>query len=398
MACTKKNCFPFYLTLPYLGFYAVQAIYTTYFNLYLDDIGYTKMQMGAFTSAATFLVMIVQPLWGVASDKSKSRNTIVKLLLVLGGITALGFYLNLNYYFVLILNCIFCVFFYPLSPLIDNITLESLDEVKNRKYNFGDIRIAGTIGYCGGVLAAGKLLNNQYQRMFLMISVLFAFTLLCMRRVPSVQGFKKEKKQHFFRELLGSKKILCFIFLQIIFTLGTTNFYSYYPLYFSSIGGNSSLVGILMFVCALSEIPLWPLCNRLVKKIGYQKVMAIAGAFTALRWYILYVTTNPYIAIVANLTHGIGFVTLNFSLVTFINEKMPRSLHATGQSMVNMITTIFSRIIGGVVIGYLCDRWGIKNVMFLNFIMIIIGVIVFEISFGLLNRAEQKSSQTLMEA
>ena len=72
----KKQKFPINLFLPYLGFYSAQAIFGTYLNLYLNDVGFSKTQMGMFTSLSTLLVLIVQPLWGYVSDRSKTKNRI----------------------------------------------------------------------------------------------------------------------------------------------------------------------------------------------------------------------------------------------------------------------------------------------------------------------------------
>ena len=44
----KKQKFPINLFLPYLGFYSAQAIFGTYLNLYLNDVGFSKTQMVYF--------------------------------------------------------------------------------------------------------------------------------------------------------------------------------------------------------------------------------------------------------------------------------------------------------------------------------------------------------------
>ena len=100
----KKQKFPINLFLPYLGFYSAQAIFGTYLNLYLNDVGFSKTQMGMFTSLSTLLVLIVQPLWGYVSDRSKTKNRILNLLLIAGATTILGFYLNINYWWIMVVK------------------------------------------------------------------------------------------------------------------------------------------------------------------------------------------------------------------------------------------------------------------------------------------------------
>ena len=142
----KKQKFPINLFLPYLGFYSAQAIFGTYLNLYLNDVGFSKTQMGMFTSLSTLLVLIVQPLWGYVSDRSKTKNRILNLLLIAGATTILGFYLNINYWWIMVVNCLFCVFYNPVPPLLDNLSLETLESSKSI-FDFGHIRLGGTVGY-----------------------------------------------------------------------------------------------------------------------------------------------------------------------------------------------------------------------------------------------------------
>ena len=275
----KKQKFPINLFLPYLGFYSAQAIFGTYLNLYLNDVGFSKTQMGMFTSLSTLLVLIVQPLWGYVSDRSKTKNRILNLLLIAGATTILGFYLNINYWWIMVVNCLFCVFYNPVPPLLDNLSLETLESSKSI-FDFGHIRLGGTVGYAIGVLTAGQLMQNQYRRMFYMISLLLLCAFICLQFVPPVMGYRQKAKKSSFKELLSDKKIFCFIFMNFIFSLGTVIYYSYYPLYFTTIGGDSQKVGILMFVTAVSEVPFWLIAGRLTERFGYKKMMVVAAVVT----------------------------------------------------------------------------------------------------------------------
>ena len=354
----KKEKFPINILLPYLGFYAAQAIFGTYLNLYLQSIGYNQTQMGTFTSASTILVLLAQPFWGNVSDKARSKNKVLTVMLAIGVISILGFYLSTTYWWLLLINCLFCLVYNPIPPLIDNLSLENLENRKSR-FNFGHIRVGGTIGYAAGVLISGQLMEDRYNRMFVMISILFILSILAMQLVPNVQGYMEKEKKTSYKALIANKKIFCFIFMNFIFSLGTTVYYSYYPLYFTSIGGDSGSVGVLMFVTAASEEPFWLIAGRLTECFGYKRMMIISAIVTGIRWTLLSMAINPTAAILINLTHGFCFVTLNFCIVTFINQNIPKELRATGQSLNNMVSTILSRAIGGVVIGYLSDCFGV---------------------------------------
>ena len=387
MNTTAREKFPVNILLPYLGFYAAQAIFGTYLNLYLQDAGYNQTQMGTFTSASTILVLLAQPFWGNVSDRAKSKNKVIVVMLLIGMISILGFYCSLNYWWLLVINCLFCLVYHPIPPLIDNLSLENLEK-RGGRFNFGHIRVGGTIGYAIGVLVSGQIMEDRYERMFVMISILFLLSILAMQLVPDVQGYRQKKEKTSWRGLISSKKIFCFIFMNFVFSLGTTVYYSYYPLYFTSIGGDSGSVGILMFATAASEIPFWLIAGRLTERFGYKRMIMISAAVTGVRWILLSMVREPAAAVCINLTHGFCFVTLNFCIVTFINQNVPKELRATGQSLNNMISTILSRGIGGVVIGHLSDLFGVPAMLQFVGAAAFAAVGIFVISYNMIQQKE----------
>ena len=80
MQTSPKDSFPVRIFMVYVIFYAGQAMYNTYLNLFLNDSGFNMSAIGLVQSAATLALVLVQPLWGVLSDKSKSKNRIISLL------------------------------------------------------------------------------------------------------------------------------------------------------------------------------------------------------------------------------------------------------------------------------------------------------------------------------
>ena len=67
---------------------------------------------------------------------------------------------------------------------------------------------------------------------------------------------------------------------------------------------------------------------------------------------------------------------------------VPRDLRATGQSMNNMVTTILSRVIGGVLIGYLSDIFGVPTMLRLAGAAAFIGAGIFSVCYHLIEKKE----------
>lgn len=362
----------------FLFFYAVQLFFSTYFNLYLTDIGYDTAQIGTLSSSALLLSLLLQPVLGFLSDRRQHVTTIPLFLLILMALLSLGFIYVRHTISLFIITCLFYICYTPMTPLLDNIALISGDDIGNR---FGGIRIWGTIGYCIAALSAGVILKDDYSVFFIVLCVLnllsFAFLAMIMRR-KGRQRKKDQIKAHINGTFLSRNRFLFALLVAFIsYQLTSGNFHSYYPIYFKDIGGSNSQVGVMMFISALSEIPLWLIVDSFIRFLGIAGMVSLAFVAAAVRWFMLYITDNVMLSILLNILHGISFVILDYCLITELNRCTSENSKARAQSIVNTLVVIFARVIGGFVSGYLASFWGIKNMMLFNFLVIVFGFLSF---------------------
>lgn len=355
--------FPLRFFMLYMLFYSGQAIYNTYINLYLDGIGWGTAQIGMAVSISTTFVLVAQILWGIASDRAKTKNTVLLLLYAASSGIALLFYANTGFGFVLVVMTLFCIFFNPIVPLQDNYMLEALE---GGRWDYGQVRIGGTIGYCVTVLFIGFVLQNEYRRIFVMVSAVVAICFVMAAGLPKVAGHRGKAKKTPYREILKNKRLLGMVAFNLAFSMGLNFYYSFYPIYFTSLGGDSSKVGLLMFACAVAEIPALLLINRVVKKIGLAGTLVLAGAATSIRWFLLYVLRDPGLIIAANLLHGIGYTGFSYCIITYINATVPKDLCATTQTVNALIGNVVSRVIFGYVGGVASEIVGIHSMMLVS--------------------------------
>ena len=90
----KKDKFPVRLILPYLIYYAGQALFNSYRNLYLKSIGLTTGKIGVLASVGILTALLFQPVLGVMSDRAKTRSHVLIMIFLMGALTVLGFYIS----------------------------------------------------------------------------------------------------------------------------------------------------------------------------------------------------------------------------------------------------------------------------------------------------------------
>ncbi len=375
-----RDPFPIRMFLIYVFFYAGQAIYNVYLNLFLNDNGFSNTNLGILSAISTSVLVLIQPLWGILSDKSKSKNRIVAVLLLISAFVGLSFYLAKGMIALAVCVLMFNVFFNPAVTLQDNYTLEYLE---GRKWDFGQLRLGGTLGYASCAALIGFVVGQNYSQIFWMVAIFLVFSSINYFTLPTIAGHREKKQKVKYSLLLKDRRLVCMFIFNIIYSLGTAFFFQFFSIYYKNeLGATSVMVGWLSTFGALAEIPFFWFAGRLQKKFGTKALMLFAGSAAALRWILLASLTNHYAILIANMLSGCGFVGFSYSMVRYINDNVPKSMRATAQSLNGILGTFVSRIIFTPISGILADHFSVSTVLYMNGILMVAAVLMFAFSFG----------------
>ena len=365
---TIPDGFPFHLFSVYVLFYAGQSIYNTYVNLFLHSVGISQSRIGLMVSVSTLFMIIAQLYWGLITDRARNRNRVVSLLLLASALTAVGFYLVHTYIALFLLFVVFAVFFNPVIPLLDTCSLELLGDGRR---SYGEIRLGGTVGYCLTVLFIGWLIADSYYRIFALVSGFLGLCFLISLLLPRVEGSaRKAMGAKQFRELFGNRQLIVMVLYNLVFSIGLNMFYLFYPIYFTTIGGDSAKVGLMMFCCALSEIPMLLVIRRLVDHFGIRWILLVAGCAATVRWLLLYLIKDPSLAILPNLLHGLGYTSFSYCIITYIGKSVPEGLRATGQSLNMIFGIVGSKVLFGFIGGVAGEHFGVNRIILFSALLI----------------------------
>ena len=178
--------FPIISLMLYIAYYSGQAVYNTYLNLYLTEIGMSATQIGIMISVSTIGVLASQLFWGRVSDRTGKKLRVLKVLYALSMVFALMFYASRNYLYIFVLQTLFGMMFVPIVPLTDDMTLETL---QRSRWDFGQIRAGGTLGYSLTSLVSGtqkdklrKRTGKRFPQMHLMKESRNCLSFLRIRR------------------------------------------------------------------------------------------------------------------------------------------------------------------------------------------------------------------------
>ena len=385
-----KTPFPVYLFLTYFIFYCGHAVYNTYGTVFLSQNGFSQSVIGIMSSVATLVLVLIQPLWGVISDKSKNKNRIAGLLIVLCGISGLAVYLMKELWWIALCTMSVAVFFSPAITLQDNCTLEMTE---GTRWNFGNIRLGGTLGYLACAAVMGLIIRD-YSQIYWWIALFFipaGLMLMCMRR--HIGGHRhKEEKVHY-RVLLQNRPLVWLIVFNIIYFIANT-FSRYYTVYYSAtLGATPFMLSMTTMVSGLAEIPFFWYAGKIQKKLGIERYLIMAALSLIVKHILLCFVTNPWLVILVHALNGCGFSTFNFCILNYINENVPKSMRATSQSLNSILSTVFASILFAPVAGVCADFLGSGGTLLVGAVIMLGGIILFKCTFS---RSIQKQSQTDM--
>lgn len=373
----RDDRFPFRVFLAYIIPYMGQAIYNCFGTLFLNDHGMTQTQIGTFGAVGTILLIFAQPIMGIMSDKSKSKGRFVAIVLFGMALALVANYLSFTVMWLGICSILISLFFMPSTTLQDNYTIELLE---HSKWDFGNIRLGGTLGYATCAFLIGFIIKDNYDNIFWMSAIFFVLGGVLMLTLPKVEGHRQKKEKVKYSLIFRHRPLMIFFIFNVIYNLAGS-FGRYYNIYFTTdLGGTNQLVGIMTTISALSEIPFFWYAGRIQKKLGTRKFILIAASATALKSLLLFLVTSPYLALVVQLLQGVGFASFNFCYMNFINKSVPRNMTATAQTVCSTISMIISAGFS-IMIGAMSDTFGPGKILIFGAITMVIGIVFFEIAF-----------------
>lgn len=342
-----------------MAYYVTNAIYQGYMPMYFQDLGLDTQQIGILVSSVPFVSIFAQPMWGAVGDRMKSRNRLLRILSVGAAVSVLAMIFTQEMMWLLPLVCLFSCFFTSIQPLGDSVVLEALQE---GNHPFGPARLAGCLSFAVANIAFGVLFGANVELVIYLTAAMLMLVLLSTYALPVIPGHQSQGGRKMSMKVLFQQKPLMRLLIFMMPLQATMGFfYAFFSVYFVDLpGGSSSLLGWAYFLSAVSETPFLLMSDKLYEKLGAGKLMCVAGCALTIRWVLLAISGNVWVAMVGQVLHGWGFIVMTVGMAKYINQYVPDELKASGQMLLAMIGYGFARVAGTLGGGFLAGGMGIQ--------------------------------------
>lgn len=92
--------------------YGTMVIFTGFFQLYLQDIGMSKIEIGSLMAIAPFVSIFANPFWGYWGDRTANIKRVL-LMMMTGTLLLVHFVFQANTYAMIYMAMILFYFFRP---------------------------------------------------------------------------------------------------------------------------------------------------------------------------------------------------------------------------------------------------------------------------------------------
>ena len=373
-----KNSYLCYF-LMYNFYYLSWAIFSALISIYLLDKGFKASEVSLVVSTSFLTSMIFQPVIGMFSDRYDVKK-VNFVLFTLAGIGGLAFMfasslitITIGYSFVLTL-------INGTNPVMEKIASSS-------PYQYGKIRIWGTIGYATGSWLAGmiyQLISPSAIFICFIITMILCIIGLLGTQTPSELGQNNEEKTKT-STLFHNYKYLYYLIIAAIFQGITNMANTYIPAMFQNDGLKVSLVSTILSFAVLFEAPLVLFSHKFMDKLTNKRLLIIAYSMITIQFlcYALnvWLPLKVIITLITKHPSGMLFIMINLKIVsTLVPKEHQITALAFVQTLRNLSSIIFQNIAGQIL-----DISSYQILFALSLIVIVVGfvlVILFKVPSG----------------
>ena len=373
-----KNSYLSYF-LMYNFYYLSWAVFSALISVYLLGKGFKASEVSLVVSTSFLTSMIFQPVIGMFSDRYDVKK-VNFVLFTLAGIGGLAFMfadslitITIGYSFVLTL-------INGTNPVMEKIASSS-------PYQYGKIRIWGTIGYATGSWLAGmiyQLISPSAIFICFIITMILCIIGLLGTKTPSELGQNNEEKTKT-STLFHNYKYLYYLIIAAIFQGITNMANTYIPAMFQNDGLKVSLVSTILSFAVLCEAPLVLFSHKFMDKLTNKRLLIIAYSMITIQFlcYALnvWLPLKVIITLITKHPSGMLYIMINLKIVsTLVPKEHQITALAFVQTLRNLSSIIFQNIAGQIL-----DISSYQILFALSLIVIVVSfvlVILFKVPSG----------------
>ncbi|MEW4372102.1 MFS transporter [Paenibacillus kandeliae] len=371
--------------------YGTMVIFTSFFQLYLQDIGMTQSEIGALMAIGPFVSLFANPFWGYLGDRMQNVR-LVLLLMMTGTLLLVQIVFHLNDYVVMYI--VMACFFFFQTPMFAQSSTLILNYIDGTPYKFGGFRLYGSLGWALTAVCAGPIIDYlgvpRIGNVFTMLLLVAIALMLMLPAQVKQPGGGASLNLTALKQIGSNLYFIGFIVLGVLVSIPNMMNSTFISLYVIELGGSKSMVGWAVFASSIFEAALFLLFDRFLKRkvsfmIGW---LALVSLLFTLRWLLMAEAISPMQVIFIQLLHAVTFGGYFYVGTQLTMMFVPNAFRSSGQALYTMTWSGVSGVVAGFLGGWLFQNFGSEQMYLAGVALSLMGAIGFALMWLNIRRTD----------
>lgn len=329
--------------------YGMQFLYVglflPYFPLWLKARELTPVEISTVLSMSLVIRVLASGQVMIFADQQKDRSALLSWLYVGSAFCILLYVPALGFWTILAVTLLYNLFFNPILPLLDAITLSG---VRRFDADYGKIRIWGSIVFILANLGGGAILlgYNPELILYALLISMFAGAILSLtiprigRKTPYMGSSQSDAYR---RALLSNRRFLIVLAASGLAQASHAFLYGFGSIYWQSIGMTGTMIGLFWALGVIAEIILFQFSKELLDRVSSINLIALGCIGGLIRWTVFPMIDGEVAYLFLQVLHGFSFGAVHIGLMHFIMDAVPEDHIGAAQGV--------GYVLGGAVMG-----------------------------------------------
>jgi PPP family 3-phenylpropionic acid transporter len=347
------------LVVFYLLFFMFVGVTLPFLPVYYQSLDIKPSDIGLLLSVGPLFSLVAPPLWGQLADRT-GRPGVVLLVLSAGSLAGFGLLLSVTSFGgVLVALALFASFNAATTTLIDSLALA---HVERHGGSFARLRTFGSVGFVVATLAFGFGVDVVDRRVVVvalaLIATYTAWAFLTLARTPASRREGPRADLAGAVSLVKQPQIRWLLVASAAHWVASAPYHGSLGLHFTALGFPPATVSLSASIAVTSEVLVFVTWPRWSHRFRPRALLLVAFGVSALRWGAMGLSTSPVALVALATLHGLSFGAFYVASISWVADRAPGSLRATGQSLFVAATFGLGGLVGFTGAGRLYDALG----------------------------------------
>ena len=360
----------------YFLYFAALSSAMPFFVLFYQGLGFSGAQIGLLTGIPPLITLVASPFWTGLADARRWHKLVMGLGIAVAVLVVFLLPSFTGFVIVFLAIILFNIFISPVSSLSDSATMNMLGE---ERAMYGRIRLGGTIGWGLFAPVAGALVENYGLKIaFWTFSAIMLVNFFISQKLVHSSHEEGAVQSGGIRLFLTSRRWISFFFISFLGGIGSFSAAAYLFPYMAELGASESMMGLALTISTLSELPVFFLAHRLVKRFGSYGLLTLTLAMFGVRSLLYAAVSVPSMVLLVQVFGGMIFPAMWTAGVSYAHENAPAGLKSSAQGLFGAMSFGVGSAFSGFVSGLLLESVGGRGMFLALGVFILCGLALAE--------------------